>query len=192
MNLKNKNIVFCLTGSFCNFENTISQMKELVKEKANVIPIMSYTAYKLNTRFGVAKDYINQIEKLTENKIIHTIKDSEQLSSRNITDIMIIAPCTGNTIAKLSNGICDSPVLLATKIHLRNNKPVVIGISTSDGLSTNAENIGRLLNKKDYYFIPFRQNNPITKPYSISYDPKYITKTLEYALDKEQIQPILL
>ena len=192
MELKNKNIVFGLTGSFCNFQNTILQMKELVKENANVIPIMSYTAYKLDTKFGIAKDYIEEIEELTGNKIIHTIKESKQLSYNTITDIMIIAPCTGNTIAKLSNGICDSPVLEASKLHSRNNKPIVVGISTSDGLSTNAENIGRLLNKKDYFFIPFRQNNPITKPYSISYDYKYIKKTLEYALDKEQIQPILL
>lgn len=192
MELKNKNIVFGLTGSFCNFENTILQMKELVKVKANVIPIMSYTAYKLDTKFGIAKDYIKQIEELTGKEIIHTITDTKQLEYKNITDIMIIAPCTGNSLAKLSNGICDSPVLLATKIHLTNNKPIVVGISTSDGLSSNAENIGRLLNKKDYFFVPFRQNNPITKPYSISFEPKYIKKTLEYALDKEQIQPILL
>ena len=192
MELKNKNIVFCLTGSFCNFKNTMLQMKELVKVKANVIPIMSYTAYKLDTKFGIAKDYIKQIEELTGKEIIHTITDTKQLEYKNITDIMIIAPCTGNSLAKLSNGICDSPVLLATKIHLTNNKPIVVGISTSDGLSSNAENIGRLLNKKDYFFVPFRQNNPITKPYSISFEPKYIKKTLEYALDKEQIQPILL
>ena len=192
MNLKNKNIIFGLTGSFYNFKSTILQMKELVKENANIIPIMSYTAYKLDTKFGIAEDYIREIEELTGNKIIHTIKDSKQLDYNNVIDIMIIAPCTGNTIAKLSNGICDSPILMAAKIILRKNNPIVIGISTSDGLSTNAENIGRLLNKKDYFFIPFRQNNPITKPYLISFDPKYIKKTLEYALDKEQIQPILL
>ena len=153
---------------------------------------MSYTAYKVDTKYGVAKNYIKQIEEITGKKIIHTIKDSKQLSYKNITDIMIIAPCTGNTITKLSNGICDSPILLATKVHLINNKPIVIGISTSDGLSSNAENIGRLLNKKDYFFIPFRKNNPITKPYSISFDHRYVKKTLEYALDNKQIQPILL
>lgn len=192
MNLKNKNIIFGLTGSFCNFKSTILQMKELIKENANIIPIMSYTAYKLDTKFGIAEDYIREIEELTGNKIIHTIKDSKQLDYNNVIDIMIIAPCTGNTIAKLSNGICDSPILMAAKIILRKNNPIVIGISTSDGLSTNAENIGKLLNKKDYFFIPFSQNNPITKPYSISFNPKHIKKTLEYALDKEQIQPILL
>ena len=192
MNLKNKNIVFGLTGSFCNFKSTILQIKELIREDANIIPIMSYAAYKLDTKFGIAEDFIQEIELLTGNKIIHTIKDSKQLDYNKVIDITIIAPCTGNTLAKLSNGICDSPILMAAKINLRRNNPIVIGISALDGLSTNAENIGRLLNKKDYYFVPFRQNNPITKPYSISFDPKYIKKTLEYALDKEQIQPILL
>ena len=192
MKLKNKNVIFALTGSFCNLNSIILQMKELVNENANVIPIMSYTAYKLDTKFGNVKEYIKKIEEITGNKIIHTIKDSEQLLFKDITDIMIIAPCTGNTLAKLSNGICDSPVLLASKLHLRNNKPIVIGISTQDGLSTNAENIGKLLNRKDYFFVPFRQSNPVTKPYSISFDFKYIKKTLEYALDKEQIQPLLV
>lgn len=192
MELNNKNIVFCLTGSFCTFKNTIFQMKELVKEHANVIPIMSYSAYKTDTKFGTAKSFITQIEDITCNKIIHTIKEAEGIAHKNITDIMIIAPCTGNTIAKLSNGIVDSPVLMATKSHLRNEKPVVIGISTDDGLSGSAENIGRLFNRRNYFFVPFRQDNPITKPCSLVFEPKYIKKTLEYGLDREQIQPILL
>lgn len=192
MNLKNKNIGFCLTGSFCSFKNTILQMKELIKENANVIPIMSYKAYKLDTKFGKVKDYINEIEELTGNKIIHTIKAAEPIGHKNMTDIMIIAPCTGNTLAKLSSGICDSPVLMASKSHLRHLKPLVIAPSTDDGLSVSAENIGKLLNRKNYFFVPFRQDNPITKPRSISFEPKYIKKTLEYALDREQIQPILL
>ena len=192
MKLKNKNIVFCMTGSFYTFKNTIIQMKELVKEEANVIPIMSYQAYKLDTKFGKAKDYINEIEKITGNKIIHTIKSAETINSKNIIDIMIIAPCTGNTLAKLCLGICDSPVSMASKLHLSYLKPLVIGISTKDGLSGSAENIGRLLNRNNYFFVPFRQNNPITKPCSLCFDTKYIKKTLEYALDRKQIQPILL
>lgn len=192
MDLKDKNIGFCLTGSFCTFKNTILQMKELVKESANVIPIMSYKAYNSDTKFGKARDYINEIEELTGNKIIHTIKSAEPIGPKNLTDIMIIAPCTGNTLAKLSSGICDSPVLMAVKSHLRNGNPLVIAPSTNDGLSGSAENIGKLLNRKNYFFVPFRQDNPITKPRSIVFDPKYIKKTLEYALDREQIQPILL
>lgn len=192
MDLKDKNIVFGITGSFCTFKNTILQMKELVKEKANIIPIMSYTAYSIDTKFGKSKNYIKEIEDVTGNKIIHTIKDAEQIGRKKMTDIMIIAPCTGNTIAKLSNGICDSPVLVASKLNFKGNNPLVIAFSTNDGLSTSAENIGKLLNRSNYFFVPFRQDNPITKPRSISFDPKYIKKTLEYALEKEQIQPILL
>lgn len=135
MDLKDKNIGFCLTGSFCTFKNTILQMKELVKEKANIIPIMSYKAYKSDTKFGKAKEFIDEIESITNNKIIHTIKDAEPIGPKNMTDIMIIAPCSGNTLAKLSNGIVDTPVLMAVKSHLRNANPLVIGISTNDGLS---------------------------------------------------------
>lgn len=192
MNLKNKNIGFCMTGSFCTFKNIILQMKELKKEDANIIPIMSYKAYKIDTQYGKSKDYIKQIEEVTKNKIINNIEDANLLGIKNKTDIMIIAPCTGNTLAKLSVGICDTPVLIAAKFHLRNNNPLVIAPSTNDGLSINAENIGKLLNTKNYFFVPFRQENPITKPSSIVFDHRYIVKTLEYALDGQQIQPILL
>lgn len=192
MNLKDKNIGFCLTGSFCTFKNTILQMRELLKEKANIIPIMSYNAYKTDSKFGKAKDFIKEIEELTNHKIINTIKDAESIGTKKMTDIMIIAPCTGNTLGKLSVGIIDTPVLMAVKSHLKNNTPLVIAPYTNDGLSTSAENIGRLLNRKNFYFVPFRQDNPITKPRSIAFDPKSIKKTLEYALDREQIQPILL
>lgn len=136
MDLKNKNIGFCLTGSFCTLKNTILQMKELVvKEGANIIPIMSYNVYKTDTKFGKAKEYIKDIQDITGNNIIHTIKDAEPIGPKKMTDIMIIAPCTGNTLAKLSNGIVDTPVLMAVKSHLRNDNPVVIAPSTNDGLS---------------------------------------------------------
>ena len=135
MNLKNKNIGFCLTGSFCTFKNTILQMKELVKEEANIIPIMSYNSYKTDTKFGKAKDFVEEIEKTTKHKVIHTIRDAEPIGPKNMTDIMIIAPCSGNTLAKLSNGIIDTPVLMAVKSHLRNVNPLVIAPSTNDGLS---------------------------------------------------------
>lgn len=192
MNLKNKNIAFGLTGSFCTFKNTILQMKELLKKGANIFPIMSYTAYKTDTKFGKAKDFIKEIEDLTGNKVIYTIKDAESIVSKNMIDIMIIAPCTGNTLAKLCNGIVDTPVLVSARSNLKNSNPLVIGLYTNDGLSTNAENIGKLLNRKNYFFVPFRQSNPITKPYSIAFEPKFIKKTLEHALDREQVQPILL
>lgn len=136
MDLKNKNIGFCLTGSFCTLKNTILQMKELVvKEGANIIPIMSYNVYKTDTKFGKAKEYIKDIQDITGNNIIHRIKDAEPIGPKKMTDIIIIAPCTGNTLAKLSNGIVDTPVLMAVKSHLRNDNPVVIAPSTNDGLS---------------------------------------------------------
>lgn len=137
-------------------------------------------------------DFIEKIENLTNEKIIHTIQDAEPIGPQNLTDIMIIAPCSGNTIGKLANGITDTPALMAAKSHLRNENPIVIAISTNDGLSTSAQNIGKLLNRNNFYFVPFRQDNPITKPRSIVFDPRYILKTLEQALDNEQIQPMLL
>lgn len=192
MKLKGKKIGFCLTGSFCTFQRTLDQMKELIRQEAIIIPIMSYSAYHLDTKFGKAEDFVKQVEEITSRKVLHTIQEVEPIGPDHLTDIMIVAPCSGNTLAKLSNGINDGPVLMATKSHLRNNNPVVIAISTNDGLAGSAENIGRLLNRKNYYFVPFKQDNPITKPRSIVFDPTYVVKTLETALEGEQIEPILL
>ena len=192
MDLAGKKIGFVLTGSFCTFQKTIPKMKEIIKLGAKIIPIMSYNAYNLDTKFGKALDFIEEIEDITKEKIIHTIVDAEPIGPKHMTDIMIIAPCSGNTIGKMANGITDTVALMAAKSHLRNNNPLVIAISTNDALSGSAENIGKLLNRKNFYFVPFKQDNPITKPRSIVFDPDYIIKTLEYALDKEQIQPIML
>lgn len=192
MNLENVKIGFALTGSFCTFAKVIPKIKELKEKKANIIPIMSYNAYNLDTKFGKAKNFIIEIENITEKKIIHTIQDAEPIGPKKLTDILIIAPCTGNTIAKLANDIIDTPVAMAAKSHLRNNKPLVIAPSTNNALSGNAENIGKLLNRKNYYFVPFKQDNPITKPRSAVFDPEYIIKTIEYALEGTQISPILL
>lgn len=193
MELIGKKIGFAFTGSFCTFQKTILEL-EKIKEIANtsITPIMSFNSYNLDTKFGKAKDFIEKIENLTENKIIHSIQDAEPIGPKKMFDILIVAPCSGNTIAKLANDIIDTPVTMAVKSHLRNNSPVVIAISTNNALSGSAENIGKLLNRKNYYFVPFKQDNPLTKPNSLVFDPTYIIKTLEYALDKEQIQPILL
>lgn len=192
MDVKEKKIGFVLTGSFCTFSKTIPKIKELVKKGADVVPIMSYNAYTLNTKFGKAQDFINEIEEITNKEIIHTIQGAEPIGPKHLTDIIVVAPASGNTIAKLAHDIIDTPAVMAVKSHLRNNLPVVIGISTNNALSGNAENIGKLLNRKNYYFVPFRQDNPITKPRSIVFDFEYLIKTIEYALDNEQIQPILL
>lgn len=193
MNLENKKIGFAFTGSFCTFEKTIQELKKLLQiEGVEIFPIMSFNSYNLDSKFGNAKDFIKRIEELTNNNIIHTIPDAEPVGPKKMFDILIVAPCSGNTIAKLSNDIIDTPVTMAVKSHLRNDRPVVIAISTNNALSGAAENIGRLLNRKNYYFVPFKQDNPITKPNSVVFDPSYIKMTLEEALDNHQIQPILL
>jgi dipicolinate synthase subunit B len=192
LNFNGVKIGFVLTGSFCTFSKTIPKIKELVNLGAEVLPIMSFNAYNLDTKFGKAEDFINEIEEITKNKIIHTIQDAEPIGPKKLTDIMVVAPATGNTMAKLANDIIDTPATMAVKSHLRNNNPIVLAISTNNALSGNAENIGKLLNKNNYYFVPFRQDNPITKPRSIVFDPDYIIKTIESALKREQIQPILL
>ena len=192
MELKDKKIGFALTGGFATFKKIIPKIKEIKKLDADIIPIMSFNSYNLDTRFGIAKEFIEEIEEITKKSIIHTIQEAELIGVKKLTDIMIIAPCTGNTIAKLACDIIDTPVTMAVKSHLRNNNPLVIAPSTIDGLGGNAENIGKLLNRKNYYFVPFRQDNPITKPRSIVFDVGYIIKTLEYALEGEQISPILI
>lgn len=192
MDLKNKKIGFILTGSFCTFNKVIPKIEKLIKMEAEIIPIMSFNAYNTDTKFGKAQDFIKQIEEITGKNIIHTITDAEPIGPKSITDIMIIAPCSGNTMSKLACDIIDTPATMAAKSHLRNNRPLVIAPSTNNGLGANAENIGKLLNRKNYYFVPFRQDNPITKPRSIVFDSEYIIKTLEYALEGEQISPILI
>lgn len=192
MKIKDKRIGFVLTGSFCTFKHTIPQIKKIVEEGGIVIPIMSRNAYNMDTKFGTAQEFIKEIEEITSKEIIHTIQGAEPIGPKGLTDILIIAPATGNTIGKLANGITDDVGTMATKSHLRNNNPVVIAISTNDGLAGSAENIGKLLNRNNYFFVPFRQDNPITKPRSLVFDPKYIIPTLEKALEKEQVQPILI
>ena len=192
MEVKNKKIGFVLTGSFCTFKKTIPQIKKLKILGADVIPIMSFNSYASDTKFGKAKDFIKEIEDICEKKIIHTIQDAEPIGPNHLTDIMIVAPASGNTMSKLACDIIDTPATMAVKSHLRNNLPVVIAPSTNNGLGANMVSIAKLINRKNYYFVPFRQDNPLTKPRSIVFDPEYIVKTAELALDGEQIEPILL
>ena len=192
MNLEEKRIGFVMTGSFCTFRKTIDELKKIAKLGAKVVPIMSENSYTMDTKFGKARDFINEIEDITGTKILHTIQEVEPLGPKDMLDILVVAPATGNTMAKLANDIIDNSATMAVKSHLRKEKPVVIAISTNNGLSGAGENIGKLLNRKHYYFVPFRQDNPITKPRSVVFDPSYLIKTIEYALDGEQIQPILL
>ncbi len=135
MLLKGKKIGFALTGSFCTFNNTIPQMTKLIEQGAEIVPIMSFNSYNMDTKFGKAEDFINKIKEITKSEIIHTIDKAEPIGPQHLTDVMIIAPCSGNTLGKMANGITDTPVLMAAKSHLRNENPLVIAISTNDGLS---------------------------------------------------------
>ena len=180
-----------MTGSFCTFEKAIRQIEKFVLAGANVIPIMSFNAKNIDTRFGNADEFTDRIENLTNNKIIATIEEAEPIGPKNMTDILVVLPCTGNTLAKLAMGIYDTPVTLAVKSHLRNQQPVVIGVSTNDALSNTAKNIGHLLNYKHYYFIPMTQDDSAQKPFSVVCDFEKTTETVECAMKGIQIEPII-
>lgn len=183
---------FSMTGSFCTFDKALKQIEYLVSKNINVLPIMSFNAYETDTRFGKAEDFINRIENITGNKIICTLTEAEPIGPKKLTDLMIVLPCTGNTLSKLRNGIYDTPVTLAVKSHLRNQKPVLIGVSSNDSLSSSAKNIGELLNYKHYYFIPMSQDNPQKKPFSVVCDFDKTYEAALCALNSEQLQPVLL
>ena len=183
---------YALTGSFCTFEKTLIEMKKLKETGYDIIPIMSFNAYSLDTRFGKAEDFRREIEQICGREIIATITSAEPIGPKSLTDIMVVLPCTGNTLAKLANGIYDTPVTLAVKSHLRNQRPVVIGVSSNDSLTGAAKNIGTLLNNKHYYFIPMRQDDPDKKPFSVVCDFTKLKDTVEAALYGKQLQPILI
>lgn len=191
MKLKGINVGFAMTGSYCTFSSVIPQIENLVAEDAVVYPIMSENASKTDTRFGKAEDFKNRIEEITGKPIISTIFAAEPIGPKNILDIMVIAPCTGNTISKLANGITDTAVTMAAKANLRNENPLVIAVSTNDGLGASAKNIGLLLNSKNVYFVPFTQDDPEKKHNSLVAKMELIIPTLELALEKTQIQPVL-
>lgn len=181
---------FALCGSFCTFEKAIEQIKYLKSKNLDIVPIMSYNAYSTDTRFGKATDHINKIEEICGRKIISTITDAEPIGPQKSLDILVIEPCTGNTIAKLANGITDTPVTLAAKAHIRNERPLLIAVSTNDALSVAAANIGRLLNNKNIYFVPMKQDDCIKKPRSIVADFDKTYDAIICALKNIQIQPI--
>lgn len=192
MNLKGKTVGFGLTGSHCTFAEVIPEIKRFVDEGAKVIPIVSISTKTTDTRFGKADDWLKQITEITGNRVIDTIVDAEPIGPKGILDIMVIAPATGNTISKLANAITDTPVLMAAKAQLRNLKPVVIAVSTNDGLGLNGTNIGRLLATKNIYLAPFGQDAPYNKPNSLVARMDLIKETCEFALENKQIQPLLI
>lgn len=178
------------TGSFCTFESMFKALEKLKKMGAILIPVFSDKASTTDCRFGCAKDFLEKAEKLCETKPITTIPGAEPIGPKSLVDIMFLAPCTGNTLSKLANGISDSPVLMAAKSTLRNNKPVVIFLSSNDALGLNLKNIGVLLNSKNIYFVPFGQDSPKNKPNSMISYFDLIPDTLVEALNKNQLQPV--
>lgn len=188
--MSNITIGFAMCGSFCTFSEVISQMEELVKEGYNVLPIMSQNAYTTDTRFGSAEGFIKRIEELCGNKIIHTIKEAEPIGPQKLCDVMLVAPCTGNTLAKISHAVTDTAVTMAVKSHLRVERPVLIALASNDAISASAENLGRLLNRKHMYFIPVSQDSPIEKPASLVAHFDLIPKCIKEALKEKQVQPI--
>jgi len=191
MELLEKTIGFALTGSFCTYRKVIPEIQKLKSTGADIIPIMSEISCSTDTRFGKATDFINEIKEITKNKVITTIKDAEPIGPKKLLDVLIVAPCTGNTISKIANGIADTSVTLAVKAHLRNLRPVIIAVSTNDGLGTNAKNIGVLINKKHIYLVPFGQDDAEKKENSLVAKMDLILPTVEKALEGKQIQPIL-
>lgn len=184
---------FAICGSFCTHSQALVVLEELTGIYENVIPIASDISVKTDTRFGKAKDLIAEMERLCGGrKVISSIQAAEPIGPQKLLDLLVIAPCTGNTLAKLSSGVADSAVTMAAKAHLRNARPVVVAISTNDGLSTAARNIGELLCRKHYYFVPFRQDDPDGKPTSLVADLSRLAATVEAAAEGCQIQPILL
>ena len=192
-------IGFAFCGSFCNHPELLKLYEDIAREH-EIVPILSENAAKYSTRFGTAEDFVTRVEALAGRKAVRDIVEAEPLGPQeaepfgpqNLADVLVIAPCTGNTLAKLAHGITDGAVTMAAKGHLRNGKPVVLAIATNDGLSASAPNIAVLLNRKNYYFVPFGQDNAEAKPTSLIADFRKIIPTAEAALEGRQIQPILL
>ena len=182
---------FALTGSFCTFDLAVKSAEELA-EKYELLPIMSERSIKIDTRFGKAADFASALESIASKPVISSIAAAEPIGPQGLLDVLLIAPCTGNTLAKLAGGITDSSVTMAAKAHLRNGRPVVIAVSTNDGLSGSAPNIGTLLSRKNIYFVPYGQDDPVNKPASLVAEFGLIGLTIDAALRGEQLQPVLL
>ena len=191
MSLQGKRIGIAFTGSFCTYEKVFEELRKLAEEGAWIQTVFSNAASTINSRFGNAGDFVKMAEKITGNRPMMTIAEAEPIGPGSLFDILVLFPCTGNTNAKLANGITDTPVLMAAKAHLRNNKPLLISVSTNDALGLNMKNIGLLINAKNIFFVPFGQDNPLKKPNSMISHTELLIPSLEAALEGRQYQPIL-
>lgn len=187
----NITVGFAFTGSFCTIERVTKELEILAQRDVNIIPIFSEIVFSTDNRFNKADELKEKVENITKNKIIHSVKGAEPIGPKKLLDALVIAPCTGNTMAKIANGVTDGSVTMAAKATMRNKKPVIIAPSTNDGLSGSARNIGTLLNTKGIYFVPFGQDDPIKKENSLVAHMDLIIPTLELALFGTQIQPVL-
>ena len=185
------NIGFAMCGSFCTYEKVFQAM-QTVASIHTVFPIFSHSAYTMDSRFGTAQDHFARAVEICGREPLHTIPQVEPIGPKKLLDALVIAPCTGNTLAKLAHSIADTPVTMAAKSHLRNGRPILIAVSTNDALAGAAENIGRLLSRKNYYFVPFGQDDPEKKPTSMVADFTKLLPALEAALDGNQLQPMLI
>lgn len=192
MDIKGLNIGFAMTGSFCTFSKVVPQIERLRDAGCEIFPVMSEISYGTDTRFGESEKWIDDIKKISGRNIITNIKDAEPIGPKNILDAMIIAPCTGNTISKIALGMTDTTVSMAAKASLRNDNPLIIAVSTNDGLSASLKNIGLLMNAKNIYFVPFGQDDCVKKPTSLVAKMNLIEDTLRLAVNKKQIQPVLM
>jgi dipicolinate synthase subunit B len=189
--MSGKRIGYAFCGSFCTFDKAIAALEKIRGSCDEVTPVMSETAWSTDSRFGTAQGFIDRIEAICGRQIIRTIAEAEPFGPKALLDLLIIAPCTGNTLAKLATGITDTSVTMAAKAHLRNNRPVLIAVSTNDGLSANASNIGQLLIRRNIFFVPFYQDDPAKKPTSLVADFEVLPEAIEAALRGEQLQPVL-
>lgn len=192
MNLEGKRIGIGLTGSHHTFQRVFEQIELLVSKGVEVVPIASYTVQNTETKFGTPEAHLKRLEDITGQKVIVTMPEAEPLGPDKPLDCMVIAPLTGNSLAKFSNGITDNPVLMAAKSTLRNQNPVVLSITTNDALGINGMNLMRLLNTKEIYFVPFGQDNPIKKPNSLVANLDLLEETIISALERKQLQPIII
>lgn len=186
------NVGFALCGSFCTLEKAVAAMEEGVKLGWSVFPILSEITATTDTRFGRATDFITRMEQACGRKVITTIEDAEPIGPKKLLDVLVICPCTGNTLGKLAHGITDGPVTMAAKAHLRNGRPLVLAVATNDGLSASAPNIGTLMGRKQVFFVPLGQDDCHGKPTSLVADYSLIPATVESALQNKQLQPVLL
>lgn len=185
-------IGYAFCGSFCTFAESLESLKGLINKYGDIIPIMSYNAYNTDTRFGTSREWINKIEGACGRKIINTIEGAEPLGPRISLDALVISPCTGNTLAKLANGITDTPVCMAAKAHLRSDRPLVIALASNDAMSANLGNLATLLSRKNVYFVPMKQDEPIKKPHSLVANFSLLPETLENALSGKQIRKLFI